>query len=136
MDRKFVISFAVVLILFWFGGFLVHGVLLYNDYAQLPNLMRPQESFQTLWPFMLLARILQSFAFCYIYIKGMEARPWLPQGLRFGILIVLLLIAPVYLIYYVVMPYPLELALKQIAFDGILIMLLALVVAWINREDA
>jgi len=133
MDRKFVISFAVVLILLWFAGFFVHGVLLANDYAQLPNLMRPQDSFHTLWPIMLLGRVLQSFAFCYIYIKGMEDRPWLPQGVRYGILIALLLIVPTYLIYYVVMPYPFVLAIKQIVLDSIVIVLLGIVVAWINR---
>ena len=133
MDRKFVISFAVVLILLWFGGFFVHGVLLANDYALLPNLMRPQNSFHTLWPFMLLARVFQSFAFCYIYIKGMEDKPWLPQGLRYGVLIGLLLTVPVYLIYYVVLPMPPALVIKQIVFDGIVIVLLGVVVAWINR---
>ena len=133
MDRKFVISFAVILILLWFAGFLVHGVLLYNDYAQLPNLMRPQDSFHTLWPFMLLARIFQSFAFCYIYIKGVEDKPWLPQGLRYGIVIALLTIVPTYLIYYVVMPYPPVLAIKQIVFEGVVVVLLGIVVAWINR---
>ncbi len=133
MDRKFVISFAVVLILLWFAGFFVHGVLLAGDYAQLPSLMRPEDSFHTLWPFMLLARVFQSFAFCYIYIKGMEDKPWLPQGLRYGILIALLLPAPTYLIYYVVMPYPFVLAIKQIVLDSIVMVLLGIVVAWINR---
>src|SRR5262245_28818724 len=121
MDKKFLISFVVTLIMLWFGGFLVHGVLLYNDYSQIPQLMRPQEAFQTYWPFMLLARIFQSFAFCYIYMKGTEDKPWLPQGLRFGVLIALLLTIPVYLIYYVVVPYPPVLVIKQIIFDSILI---------------
>lgn len=133
MDRKFVISFAIVLILLWFAGFVVHGVLLANDYAQLPNLMRPQDSFHTLWPFMLLARIFQSFAFCYIYIKGMEDKPWLPQGLRFGMLMALLLTVPAYLIYYVVMPIPPALVVKQIVFDSVVMVALGAVVAWVNR---
>jgi hypothetical protein len=133
MDKKFFISFVVALIMLWFGGFLVHGVLLYDDYAQIPNLMRPQEAFHTYWPFMLLARIFQAFAFCYIYMKGMEDKPWLPQGIRFGVLVALLLTIPVYLIYYVIVPYPPVLVVKQILFDSIVIVLIGIMVAWINR---
>ena len=133
MDRKFIISFVVMLVMLWFGGYFVHGVLLYNNYAAYPALMRPQESFHTLWPFMLLARICQAFAFTRIYVKGKEVKPWLPQGIRYGILVALLLTIPVYLIYYVVMPYAITLTIKQIVFDGALIVLMGIVVAWINR---
>jgi hypothetical protein len=132
-NLKFSISIAVVFVMLWFGGFLVHGVFLFNDYAQLPNLMRPQDAFHTLWPFMALARLCQSVALVLIYNKGKEDKPWLPQGIRFGILIALLLMIPVYLIYYVVMPYPLALAIKQMIFDSILIVVIAVVLAWINR---
>ena len=45
-------------------------------------------------------------AFSWIYIRGHEARPWLPQGLRFGFAVALLTVIPTYIIYYVVQPMP------------------------------
>ena len=40
MNRKFVISVVVMFLMSWALGFLAHGVLLHNDYARFPNLMR------------------------------------------------------------------------------------------------
>lgn len=133
LDRKFLLSAVAVLVLLWFGGYFVHGVLLHSEYARLPNLMRPMSDFTTYWPFMLLARVLTALAFTWVYLKGMESGPWLGQGLRYGIAVAVMMLIPSYLIYYVVMPFPLSLVIKQIVFDSILFMILGVAVAWINR---
>ena len=44
-----------------------------------------------------------------------------------------LAIAPTYLIYHVVTPVPLVVAIKQIVYDTIRVLLMGVVVAWINR---
>ena len=44
-----------------------------------------------------------------------------------------LLIVPIYLIYYVVQPMPGNLVVKQILFDGILLLVLGGIVAWLYR---
>ena len=54
-------------------------------------------------------------------------------GLRFGIAVAFLTVIPTYLIYHVVTPVPLVLALKQIVFDTIRVLLMGVVLAWINR---
>ena len=82
---------------------------------------------------MILAHVLLSGAFVWIYARGVEAKPWLPQGVRFGVAIALLTIVPTYLIYYVVQPMPGMLVVKQIVFDGILIVVLGIVAAFVNR---
>jgi hypothetical protein len=133
MDRKFAISVAVLFVLFWALSFVVHGVLLNADYAQLPNLMRPMSEFARLWPFMAVAFLSMALAFTWIYTKGRENKPWLAQGIRFGIAAALLATVPMYLIYYVVMPFPLGLAIKQILFDSIVMLIAGAVVAWLNR---
>jgi hypothetical protein len=83
---------------------------------------------------MIFAHVLLSGAFAWIYSRGVEAKPWLGQGIRFGIVISLLTIVPTYIIYYVVQPMPVDLVIKQIAFDGIWMILLGVVVAFVYRN--
>jgi hypothetical protein len=58
------------------------------------------------------------------------------QGLRFGIAVALLTTVPTYTIYYVVQPMPGNVVVKQILFDGILMLLLGTIVAWLYRSTA
>ena len=133
MNKKFVISAIVMFILGIGLGFFVHGVLLYDDYARLPNVMRPPADAQAKMPLMVLAYISWALAFTWIYVKGKEDRPWLAQGARYGVAIALLTAVPTYLIYHVVSQFPLDLAIKQIVFDSITIVVMGVVLAWINR---
>ena len=74
-----------------------------------------------------------SGALVWIYARGVEAKAWLAQGIRFGIAVALLTIVPTYLIYYVVQPMPAATVTKQIVFDGILTLILACVTAFLYR---
>jgi hypothetical protein len=47
-----------------------------------------------------------------------------------------LTVVPTYLIYYVVQPMPGAVVTKQIVFDGILILILGAIVAFLYREPA
>jgi hypothetical protein len=116
------------------GDFLIHGVLLHADYAQLPNLYRPEADAQGYLPFMLLAHLIMAGAFVWIFARGVEAKPWVAQGVRFGIAVALLAVAPIYLIYYAVQPLPSGLVVRQILFAGILTVVLGVVAAWLYRE--
>jgi hypothetical protein len=136
MGRKCIISAVVMFIMAWGLSFLVHGVLLGADYAAVGAAsggMRPPEEAQKLIPFLILAQALFGVAFAWIYYQGKEDKPWLAQGLRFGVAIAFLTVIPTYLIYHVVTPVPLSLALKQIVYDTVRILLMGVVVAWINR---
>jgi hypothetical protein len=83
---------------------------------------------------MVLAYISLVVAFTWIYLKGKEDKPWLAQGARYGVAIACLTAVPTYLIYHVVSQFPLGLAIKQIIFDSITIVLTGIVLAWLNRE--
>ena len=133
MGRKFAISAVVMFVMGMGIGFFVHGVLLYGDYTQLPNVMRPPAEAQAKMPLMVLAYISFATAFTWIYLEGREEKPWLAQGARYGIAIALLTTVPTYLIYHVVAQFPLDLTLKQIVLDAITIVLMGIVLAWINR---
>ena len=132
MGRKCVISAVVMFVMAWALSFLVHGVLLSGDYAVTQG-MRPPAEAQTLIPFIILAQAFFGVAFAWIYFQGKEDRPWLAQGVRFGVAVAFLTVIPTYLIYHVVTPVPLGLALKQIGYDTVRVVLMGVVLAWINR---
>lgn len=136
MNKKFFIAWIVLFIAWMAGSFLVHGTLLHDDYAQLPNIMRTEADSQKLFHLMILAHVIMSGAFVWIYSRGIEASPWLGQGLRFGVAVALLSIVPTYIIYYVVEPMPGALVVKQIAFDGILMLILGAVTAFLYRSPS
>ena len=64
----------------------------------------------------------------------MENRPWLGQGLRFGLAVALLAVVPIYMIYYVVQPMPGATVVKQIVFDAIVVLVLGALVAYLYRS--
>jgi hypothetical protein len=136
MNKRFFIAWIVLFVVWFAGSFVVHGVLLHDDYMKLSNLFRSEADAQAFMPLMILAHVLLSGAFAWIYSRGVEAKPWLPQGIRFGVAVALLTIVPTYIIYYVVQPMPGAVVVKQIVFDGLLMLILGAVVAFIYREPA
>jgi hypothetical protein len=133
MNKKFAIAWLVLLIAWFLGSFVVHGVLLRADYMQLMSLFRTEDDQQKYFPLMIVAHVMLSGAFVWIYSRGVEAKPWLPQGVRFGVAIALLTVVPTYLIYFVVQPMPGGVVVKQILGDGTLTVILGVVVAWMYR---
>jgi hypothetical protein len=133
MNRRFLLAWLAVFVGWMAGSFVVHGTLLYDDYARLPHLFRPEAEAQQYMPWMVLAHVILAGAFVWIYSRGVENRPWLSQGARFGLAVALLTVVPTYMIYYVVQPMPGSMAVRQIVFDTILIVLLGVVAAWFYR---
>jgi membrane protease YdiL (CAAX protease family) len=134
MDKRFWISAVVVFVVSLVLGWVVHGVLLEVEYAKLPSLFRPVADQQGYFPWMLLAHALIALGFTWIYRKGLEpGKPFLGQGVRFGLAIAVLMTIPIYLIYYAVQPMPGGLVAKQIVYDVIAVVIMGIVAAWINQ---
>ncbi len=136
MNKQFWISVAVMFVLAMALGFGVHGVLLHQDYDPLAQagVFRTPEAAQQYFPFMLLAHLLFAVGFTWIYRQGVDAgKPFLGQGVRFGLGVAVLATIPTYLIYYVVTPLPAVLVVKQIVFDTIAIVLMGVAVAALNQ---
>ena len=131
--KKIVISSVVLFIVSMMLGFLVHATLLKADYEG-SDLMRSEEGQQETFPFMLLAHVMIAVGFTLIYRRGREDRPWLGQGVRFGLLWAVASLIPGYLIYYAVMPFEAELVAKQVALDTGSVLILGIVVAFMNKE--
>src|ERR1700692_2119675 len=134
MNKTFFIAWVVIFVAWMAGSFVVHGTLLHDDYTKLAGLFRSEAEAQPYFPLMILAHIMLAGAFVWIYSRGVEAAPWLPQGIRFGVAIALLTVIPTYMIYYVVQPMPGLVVGKQIVFDGILMLILGMITAFIYRS--
>ncbi|MEL7187105.1 MAG: hypothetical protein AAFN50_11835 [Pseudomonadota bacterium] len=134
MDKKFLISWVAAFVVWMLGSFAVHGAWLNNDYGQLPHMMRTLEDQEALMHFMLLAHVLMAGAFVWIYQRGNEAKSWMQQGVRFGLAIAFMAVIPTYMIYYTVQLMPGALAVKQIVGDTIVVVVVALVTAFLNRR--
>ncbi len=136
MNRKFFVAWVLMFFFWMAGSFVVHGLLLGTDYAQLPTLFRSEADSQQYLPYMLLAHVIMAGAFVWIYKRGAEEKPWLPQGLRFGVAVALMTVVPTYMIYFAVQPMPGALVVRQIIFDGLLIVVLGVAVAFAFRKPA
>ncbi len=136
MNKTFFIAWLVVFILYMAGEFVVHGVLLKQDYLALPYLFRSDEDAAAYFYLMVIAHILISAAFTWIYARGVENKDWLGQGIRFGVAVALLAVIPIYMIYFVVQPMPSDLAIKQGIFDTILVVIIGVAVSYLYRDRA
>jgi hypothetical protein len=133
MNKKFFIAWIVLFVAWFIGSFIVHGVLLGPDYMHLSNLFRAEADQQKYFPLMIVAHVMLSGALVWIYARGVESKPWLAQGVRFGVAVALLTTVPTYIIYFAVQPMPGGVVIKQIVFDGILTIVLGVIVAWMYR---
>ena len=136
MNKKFIIAWIVLFVAWFLGSYVVHGMLLHSDYLQMGALFRSESEAQRHFPLMILAHLSLSGALVWIYARGVESKPWLAQGLRFGLAVALLTTVPTYTIYYVVQPMPGNVVIKQIIFDGALMLVLGAIVAWLYRDAA
>jgi hypothetical protein len=136
MNKKFIVAWIVLFVAWFLGSFVIHGVLLRADYMQLSSLFRAESDQQKYFPLMILAHVILSGAFVWIYARGAEAKPWMAQGVRFGVAVALLTSVPTYVIYFVIQPMPVDVVIRQIAFDGVLMVILGTIVAWLYRDTA
>ncbi len=133
--KKLVLSFVVVFVLCSLMNFLIHGVLLQPYYMQSPQLLRPEADAQAHMPFMLLSFLTFSLAFVWIYARGVETKPWVGQGFRYGLAVWLIASVARYLTYFAVQPWSGAVVGMQIGFELVMTLLLGLTVAAIYRRS-
>ena len=90
--------------------FLIHEVWLGGFYRQHPEWWLPAAEMKARMPFMFLSHLALALFLALVYAKGYEEdKGRLSQGVRFGIVIGLLLQVPKQLMLYFVYPYPVSL---------------------------
>jgi hypothetical protein len=127
--KKTIGAIVASFILLSAGGYLIHNVWLAQDYQQHSELWRAQNAMLHRLPYIYIANLIFSIAAVLIYVRGVEAKPWLGQGIRFGILLVLVTVIPNSLVEYVVYPLPYQLVLKWMIGGGLLSIVVGLGIA-------
>ena len=134
MDRKFVLAALCAFVVAFVLGFAFHGVLLFREYDALKAVYRGPELKPPLFALLILAQLFMATAMTSIYRFGVQSRPFLGQGIRFGFMMACASVIPCYLIGYVVTNIPAGLAAKQIALETITVMAMGVTVAWFHRK--
>ena len=134
MDQKFWLAVAAAFVTSFVLSFISHGIILAEDYNALLAVYRGPQLRPGLFALLLLAQLIMAAALTAIYRYGREDRPFLGQGLRFGLLAAGLSVIPCYLIGYVVTNIPGFLAVKQIVFESIKVVAMGVAVAWVHSR--
>jgi len=115
--KKYMIAVLVVYVAYSGLAFILHNIILEDDYAPLVGtLLRSVSEFGLRAPLLYLGNLIFALAFCALYTFGYEPRKnWLDQGLRYGLLMGTLL-APIAITQYVVYPIAGLLVVKWILF--------------------
>ena len=113
------------------GLVLIHSVWLKQDYVDSASLWRSQPNqISRVWA-MLLAVLIYVVGAVWIYARGVEPKPWIGQGIRFGILLAMVTVVYGSLSGWVILPVASMLVLKWIVGEGLLSVVFGLVVAYI-----
>jgi hypothetical protein len=133
--KRIILAIAACFVLLSAGRYLIHNVWLADVYLETGAVWRDQESMLShLWV-LYVANLILAGAAVLIYIRGIEPKPWLGQGIRFGILLALVTAVPQSLVEWVVLPVPYQLALRWIIGEGVLAVLAGVLAAVICQPE-
>jgi hypothetical protein len=85
-------------------SYVVHGVLLKPTYLKYAGAMRPEAQAASILPIGFGAALIGFFAFAYAYAKGYEGGSGVQEGLRFGVLVAVMICAFAVVWEYMVWP--------------------------------
>ena len=133
---KFLLRTVVIAIAMFVLGFIGHQLLLGRDYASIEPIMRNKQDMMAHMPFALLNSLLFSAAFVWIYSHGRSSRPWMGQGLRFGIAVWAIASVPLYVTNYVIEPWPGIFVAKILAWELVAAIVLGIIAAGLAKNDS
>src|ERR1700733_12955657 len=103
--KRAALAFVVCLVIYTMANFVIHAVILQPLYQQTPQLLRAPQDGAAHMPFLLIGFVIFTLAFVWIFGRGIEAKGWLGQGLRYGVAIWLIATVSRYLIYFAIQPW-------------------------------
>lgn len=134
--KRIVLAFVVSLVIYTMSNFVIHAVVLQPLYQQTPQLLRSPQDGATHMPFLLVGFVVFTLAFVWIYGRGVEAKGWLGQGLRYGLAIWLIASVSRYLIYYAIQPWSATVVAAQIGLELVATLLVSVALAALYRKPA
>ena len=126
--KKLLLAIVAAYIVLMLTNYLVHEVWLMSDYAAIPASHRSTAGIMhRFWAMAVGQFFLRRSSLTSI--RAAQKKPWLVQGIRYGILIAFLTVVPTALGEYVVYIVPYQLAIKWMIAGGIQMIILGLIVA-------
>jgi len=125
---------VVAVFIFVFGfEWLFHGVLMADAYSQTASMWRTDEAMQAKFGWIIGGHFLFALMLTIVFKRGYENRGLL-EGVRFGIIMALLLNAPM-LAMYAVAPYPDMMVVKWVAAGFVKLIGVGLILAFIAKSN-
>lgn len=112
----------------------LHGLFLSRLYSSIPSVWRQTAELRSLVPWMWLGQALFGFFFGVVYSKGFESgKGTVSQGLRYGLLMALMLGPVTGIVWYTVLPIPQTLGLAWGVGSAVQCILLGLVAGSVHK---
>jgi hypothetical protein len=128
-------AFAACYVVLHALGFLIHGVLLDSSYQAQAAVFRPKAEMDGMMWMMFVNSAIYLWVFCYVFTKGYENKG-LMEGVRYGVLMGLLISVMGAWDAYVVYPIPHTLALKWFVSGMVVWTALGVVMALVYKPEA
>jgi hypothetical protein len=132
--KKLVIATIAAYVVLMATNYLIHSVWLMPDYAAIASSHRTMEGIMHRFWAMAVGQVFFAAMFAYIYTRGRENKPWLEQGIRYGIVMTFMTVVPYSLSEYVVYIVNYMLVVKWMVAGGIQLIILGLIVAAIFKN--
>jgi hypothetical protein len=132
---KFLFRTLVVAVAMFALGFVGHQLLLGGDYVSIEPIMRSKEDMQAHMPFALISCLCFSGALVWMYSQGRNSKPWLGQGMRFGVAVWAIASLPLYLTNYVIEPWPGVFVAKILGWELVAMSFLGILTASLAKSD-
>jgi hypothetical protein len=133
---KLLVRILIVAVAMFALGFVGHQVLLGRDYASIEPIMRSKQDMQAHMPFALISCLCFSGALVWIYSQTRNSKPWLGQGVRFGVAAWAIALVPLYLTNYVIEPWPGVFVAKILAWEFVAVLILGVLTARLAKNDS
>ena len=118
------------------GLYLIHSIWLAKDYIATASLWVPVETRYARGWATLVGTLIYAIAAVWIYSRGVQSKPWVGQGVRFGFFLALITIVYDSSAAWNMMPVPTSLIVKWIIGEGVLCIVFSLVIAAICQPKS
>jgi hypothetical protein len=135
MDRKWWMATLAAFVTSVVLNFVVHGLILSADYSALQAVYRPPAPDVSSFGLLLFAQLIMAGAMATLYPFGLEKRPYIGQGVRFGLLAACVSVVPLTLINYAVTRITFSLAIKQVVLEAVVVVAMGVAIAWVHRNE-
>lgn len=131
--KRFFVAALVIFVVGQGMEFLINGVFMKTAIESLKSLWRPDIE-SKMWV-MYIMNLLSWLLFTYIFIKGREGKG-ISEGVRFGIIIWLFAVVPMYHFLWVLLPIPYLFIFRSMLFGLLEILIAGILVAVIYKPVA